>query len=130
MGFLRFFGTMSPAHIGFVRIFSRAKPVGTDQFGNRYFTAPPRPGYKRDRRWVLYDGAPEASMVPAEWHGWLHHQTDVVPSDAGSFRRSWQRGHKPNMTGTTEAYRPPGHILSGGKRQETTGDYQAWTPPE
>lgn len=129
MGFLSFLGVLSPAHIKLFTLRSRGKVIGEDQFGNKYYEAPPRKGYKRNRRWVMYNGAPEASMVPPEWHGWLHHQTDVVPNEE-SYRREWQAPHKPNMTGTTEAYRPPGHILEGGKRDKATGDYEAWTPPE
>ena len=103
--------------------------VGEDQLGNKYYAAAPRKGYKRERRWVMYKGAPEASSVPPEWHGWLHHQSDVIPSeDNESYRREWQAPHKPNMTGTNQAYRPPGHILEGGKRDSATGDYEAWKP--
>lgn len=103
--------------------------VGEDQLGNKYYAAAPRKGYKRERRWVMYKGAPEASSVPPEWHGWLHHQSDVIPSeDNESYRREWQAPHKPNMTGTNAAYHPPGHILEGGKRDSATGDYEAWKP--
>ncbi|MCB9990056.1 MAG: NADH:ubiquinone oxidoreductase subunit NDUFA12 [Rhodospirillales bacterium] len=135
MGLLKFMasvlGVMSPVHIGFVTAFSGAKKVGIDQLGNKYYSAAPRPGYKRERRWVMYKGAPEATSVPPEWHGWLHHQTDRIPGeDAPSYRRDWQKPHQPNMTGTTGAYRPPGHVLSGGRRDGATGDYEAWTPPE
>lgn len=129
MGLLKFLGALSPAHIGWVTLFSGARKVGADQFGNKYYRARPRPGYKRERRWVIYKGAPEASKVPPEWHGWLHHQSDELPSEAGdSFRRPWQKPHQANMTGTNKAYRPPGHILEGGKRDTATGDYEAWTP--
>ena len=51
------------------------RPVGTDKFGNRYY---------RDstgkRRWVLYNGTVEASRVPADWHGWLHHTVKDPPT--------------------------------------------------
>ena len=30
-----------------------------------------------------------------------------------------------NMTGTSQAYRPPGSILASGKRPKATGDYEA-----
>lgn len=131
MGLLRFLGALSPAHIGWVTLTSGARKVGTDQTGNRYYSARPRPGYTRDRRWVIYNGAPEATKVPPEWHGWLHYQTDVVPdAKTPSYRRSWQKEHVQNLTGTTIAYRPPGHVLSGGRREGATGDYQSWTPPE
>lgn len=122
-------GALSPVHIQFVTLVTGASKVGTDSSGNRYYRAKPRKGYKRDRRWVLYKGAPEASKVPPEWHGWLHHQTDVVPDgQAASFRRIWQKPHVPNMTGTDQAYRPPGHLLKGGQREKATGDYEAWKP--
>jgi NADH:ubiquinone oxidoreductase subunit len=131
MGFLNYLGTLSPAHINIVTLLSGATKVGVDGFGNVYYRAKARPGYKRERRWVKYKGAPEASSVPPEWHGWLHHQTDVLPSgDAPSFRRPWQKPSQPNLTGTQQAYRPPGHILSGGRREKATGDYKPWTPPE
>lgn len=131
MGLFSFLGALSPTHIGWVTLVSRAKKIGTDQAGNRYYAMPARHGYKHERRWVLYKGAPEASKVPPEWHGWLHYQTDDIPSsDRASFRRSWQKPHQQNMTGTTAAWRPQGHLLSGGKRPAATGDYQAWTPPE
>ena len=35
-----------------------------------------------------------------------------------------------NMTGTNQAYRPPGHVLESGQRDKAYGDYKAWTPPE
>lgn len=131
MGLFSFLGVLSPVHISWVTLTSGGRPVGTDQYGNRYYAAKPRPGYTRQRRWVIYRGAPEASAVPPEWHGWLHHQTDTIPDNKGeSFRRTWQKPHAPNRTGTTAAWRPPGHILSGGQRPAATGDYQAWTPDE
>lgn len=125
----RFLGALSPAHIQFVTLTSGAKRVGTDAFGNVYYRAKPRKGYKKERRWVMYNGAPEASTIPPEWHGWMHHQTDDVPSQSSqSFRRIWQKPHQPNLTGTNQAYRPPGHVLMGGKRDKATGDYEAWKP--
>ncbi|NCT41371.1 MAG: NADH:ubiquinone oxidoreductase subunit NDUFA12 [Alphaproteobacteria bacterium] len=128
MSLLKFLGVMSPAHINFFNAIKRGEKVGTDVLGNVYYSGKPRKGYKRDRRWVMFDGKPEATRVPPEWHGWLHHQTDVVPSGENSFRRPWQIPHQENMTGTTQAYRPPGHVLEGGNRDKATGDYEAWKP--
>ena len=131
MGLFSFLGVLSPVHIQTVTLFSGAKLVGRDSCGNKYYTAKPRKGYKLPRRWVIYKGTPEASKVPAEWHGWLHHQSDIVPAAAEkSFRRPWQKSHKANMTGTEEAYFPPGHAKKGGQRAAATGDYEAWSPPE
>lgn len=131
MSLFSFLGVLSPVHMIWTLLFCRAKFVGEDVSGNKYYRAAPRKGYKRERRWVVYQGAPEASKVVPEWHGWLHYQTDIVPSDSmPSFRRPWQKPHIQNMTGTRNAYRPPGHILSGGQREKATGDYEAWQPPE
>lgn len=120
----RTLGVLSPTYM----IGMRGERVGEDQLGNVYYRAKPRPGYKRERRWVMYKGAPEASLIPPEWHGWMHHQTDAVPSNDEGFRRSWQKPHQPNLTGTTGAYRPPGHVLEGGQRDKATGDYEPWRP--
>lgn len=133
MGVFSFLGVLSPVHIGFVTLLSGGKRVGRDAAGNRYYRARLKAGAqspsRRERRWVLYKGAPEASKVPPEWHGWLHYQTDIVPDSGGpSFRRDWQKPHRPNPTGTNAAYRPPGHILAGGQRAAATGDYEPWTP--
>lgn len=131
MGLLSILSALSPVHIWWVTVTSGAKKIGTDGMGNSYFEASPRKGYKRARRWVMYNGAPEASKVPPEWHGWLHHQTNAVPSnDTASFRRPWQKAPQQNMTGTPDAYHPPGHVLEGSKRDKATGDYEAWQPPQ
>ncbi len=131
MGLFSFLGVSSPVHIMFFAAKKRGRKIGVDQLGNKYYEAKPIKGYKRNRRWVMYKGAPEASNVPPEWHGWLHHQSDVVPSEDGlSYRQTWQKPHKANMTGTNQAYRPAGHILAGGKRAKVTGDYEPWIPPK
>ncbi len=49
----------------------RGEHVGTDAQGNKYYRQNAKPG-AFERRWVIYDGANDASRVPAEWHGWLH----------------------------------------------------------
>ncbi len=130
MGFFSILGALSPAHISWFTLTGGGRKIGVDGFGNRYFAAKARRGYNHERRWVLYKGAPEATKVPPEWHGWLHHQTDTIPgNNAPSFRQTWQAPHRQNLTGTTEAWHPPGHVLSGGNRDSATGDYEAWTPP-
>jgi NADH:ubiquinone oxidoreductase subunit len=105
--------------------------VGRDGFGNRYFRdrfGARRFAGRREKRWVLYRGAPEASKVPPEWHAWLH-QTVEEPPQGDRPARPWQLPHEPNRTGTAEAYRPPGHDFKGGQRARATGDYEAWKPP-
>jgi NADH:ubiquinone oxidoreductase subunit len=107
------------------------KNVGADSFGNKYYTGKPRAGTKTDRRWVIYKDRSEASLVPPEWHGWLHYQTDVIPSGQNVYRQSWQKPHLSNQTGSTNAYLPEGHALKGGHRAASaSGDYTAWQPPQ
>ena len=100
--------------------------VGADSAGNVYYEERrPRPGL-RIRRWVAYAGAEDASVVPPEWHAWLHYMTDAPLPDGP--RRPWQKPHLPNPTGTPLSYRPPGPDYQGGPRARATGDYEAWTP--
>jgi NADH:ubiquinone oxidoreductase subunit len=100
--------------------------VGSDEFGNKYYVDKRTKGQHRERRWVIYQGAAEASKVPADWHAWLHRTNGPLPTE--ERRPVWQQPHQPNLTGTDLAYRPPGHVLAGGHRPKSTGDYQAWTP--
>ena len=78
----------------------RGHQVGTDALGNRYFQDKrPRAG-QRTRRWVLYAGPPEASLVPPEWHSWLaRHSTDKVPPPSmGAAEKGYAiRGDAPGV---------------------------------
>ena len=117
----------------------RGRLVGTDQFGNRYYQDKATPSdpnairggaglaAKRGRRWVLFNGEPEASRVPPAWHAWLHYTTDQVPSESAPPIR-FEKPHEPNPTGTPHAYHPPGSVLAGGHRAKATGDYEPWRP--
>ena len=82
------------------------------------------PGFRVEK--VIYEGRPEGSKVPPEWHAWLHHMVDEVP--APRQRYAWEKPHEPNLTGTPRAYHPPGSVLRGGHRQRATGDYEPWVP--
>lgn len=97
--------------------------VGEDEFGNTYYQ-----DASGKRRWVIYNGLAEPSAIPPGWHGWMHHRVDVPPPREDYKARSWQKPHRANPTGTAEAYRPAGSILSEGTRPRSTGDYDAWTP--
>ena len=116
---------MSPGTWLFTRL--HGELVGTDSFGNRYFIDRRTKGQKRERRWVMYKGAPEASKVPPEWHAWLHYTTDDAPIH-GVEHKPWEKEHLPNLSGTPYAYRPQGSVAKGGQRAAATGDYQAWRP--
>ena len=97
--------------------------VGEDGLGNVYYR-------ERDgtRRWVIYEGANDASRVPSEWHGWLHGSFDDVPESHLPPARIWETDYTPNATGTATAYRPAGALERGGQRARATGDYEAWSP--
>lgn len=102
--------------------------VGRDSFGNRYYEERRARRGRRLRRWVAYAGAAEASMVPPEWHAWLHYTTEAPLT---AVRRwPWQRPHLPNLTGTALSYRPRGHDYRGGHRVRAAGDYEAWAPDQ
>lgn len=97
--------------------------VGEDASGNVYYEAK-----KGGRRWVIYSGPAEGSRVPAEWHGWLHHSTDMLPTESQTPVRAWEKPHLPNLTGTPIAHVPKGALSAGGERARATGDYEAWKP--
>jgi len=105
--------------------------VGEDEFGNRYYRTrggaiDPTLGVQR--RWVTYNGYAEPSTVPPSWHGWLHHTVDEPPTAENYRPWAWEKPHRPNLTGSPAAYRPPGSTLARGRRPRATGDYKAWTP--
>lgn len=95
--------------------------VGEDDQGNVYYT-------NRDgkRRWVIYNGESEASRVPADWHGWLHHSWDEPPTKAPLQHKPWEQPHQENLTGTVGAYAPAGSIRRAAPVQRR--DYEAWQP--
>lgn len=97
--------------------------VGEDEEGNIFYQT-----HDGKRRWVIYNGVTEASKVSPDWHGWLHHTFDEPPADGELPRKTWERDHIPNMTGTDRAYRPPGSVLTPAPRAKATGDYDAWQP--
>ena len=95
--------------------------VGNDAQGNVFYRT------KNDsRRWVIFNGAIEATKVSPDWHGWLHRTWDEPPTDRPLVHKPWEQPHQQNLTGSTAAYAPTGSI----RRSETTArsDYQAWTP--
>lgn len=95
--------------------------VGEDGEGNVFYQT--RDGL---RRWVIFNGEAEASRVPPDWHGWLHHTWDEPPTTAPPKKKDWEKSHLPNLTGTAAAYVPPGSL----HRPEPVPrrDYEAWTP--
>ena len=115
---------MSLIRLFLTRLTSRK--VGQDSVGNTYYESKrAEPIYNRHRRTVALARGLDSSIVPPEWHAWLHHLTDA-PLPGPKY--PWQKPHQPNMTGTIHAWRPKGHEYEGGRRRVTGGDYEAWTP--
>ncbi len=101
----------------------RGRFVGADSMDNRYYQD--RSG---TRRWVIYKNTVDASLIPPDWHGWLHHTFPEPPTVAPPKTRPWELEHRPNLTGTPQAYRPRGSLAQSGVRQASTSEYEAWEP--
>lgn len=108
--------------------FFNGQLMGSDEVGNRYFRGKGRHLQGRERRWVLFKAAEDPSNVPSEWHAWLHHMVAESLAQEAATARDWQKPHQENLTGTEQAYRPPGHQLARRARDAATGDYTPWTP--
>ena len=104
--------------------------VGEDDFGNLYYRQASKGDWREERRWVVYagEGEIEASSVPAGWNAWLHKNREKSPAEEPVKIKYWEKEHQPNLSGTVDAYAPPGHDRRGGKRAPATGDYEAWSP--
>ncbi len=98
------------------------RKVGSDSLGNVYYES------KAGRRWVIYEGANDASRIPPDWYAWIHRLIDDLPDRALPPVRKFEKPARPNLTGTPEAYRPAGALERGGQRAAASGDYEAWIP--
>jgi NADH:ubiquinone oxidoreductase subunit len=129
MGFLaNIFTWWNGPSIGTRRFTARTGlEVGRDDQGNIYYAT--KPGIKgAQRRWVIYNGTPEATRVPPEWHLWLHKTVDTTPVERPLTVRAWEKPWLPNATGTPAAHTPSGALTATGKRARASGDYEAWSP--
>ncbi len=95
--------------------------VGEDDQGNIFYQTS-----DGVRRWVIYNGEAEASRVSPDWHGWLHHTFKDPPTERPLPRKSWEKPHQENLTGTAMAYAPPGSIRRPAPVERN--DYDAWSP--
>ncbi|MEP3786861.1 NADH:ubiquinone oxidoreductase subunit NDUFA12 [Ascidiaceihabitans sp.] len=95
--------------------------VGEDGQGNIFYQT-----HDDARRWVIFNGEAEASRIDPEWHGWLHRTWDEPPTDKPLPRKSWEKPHQENLTGTALAYAPSGSIRR--TEPKSRDDYEAWTP--
>ncbi|WP_281823769.1 NADH:ubiquinone oxidoreductase subunit NDUFA12 [Jannaschia rubra] len=122
-GFLtRMFGWWNGQSYG-TALWTRRKgnKVGEDELGNVYYR-----NADDSRRWVWYVGDNDASRVPPEWHGWLHHTFALPPTRDPLVRQVWEKPYQPNMTGTEEAFFRKGSLRRADVKPAR--DYEAWTP--
>lgn len=102
---------------------SAGREVGSDTYGNRYFLS--KNGRKR---FVRYRDLTDASMIPPEWHLWMHGRDIPPPSEKPLAGPKWVKPALPNLTGTRQAHMPSGSLSKVGLRARATGDYEAWAP--
>ena len=83
--------------------FKTGKLVGEDKHGNKYYQNDEY-FYGRNR-WIIYNAKHgvdyDASMVPAEWFGWLHYKTDKAPTEKAPVSYSWMSEHEANTSGSS-----------------------------
>lgn len=83
--------------------------IGVDDQGNKYFEN--NRYFVGRHRWVEYTHDKfwdyDASMIPPEWHRWIHGMTDDPPTKVPPTPRKfiWKE-HKPNLSGTNRSYVP------------------------
>ncbi len=101
----------------FIYTLLRGKFVGSDDFGNKYYSD------SQGKRWVIYKNRVESSKIPPEWHLWIHFLTQKKPPD--NIRRfEWQKKYEENLTGTSKAYNPEGSLRSKSKKDMKK--YETW----
>ena len=76
------------------------KFVGKDTSGNKYYES------KSGKRWIIYNGEIDASKIPHEWYSWIHFTNNKIENIHELKKYEWQKPHKPNQTGSDQAYHP------------------------
>ena len=90
------------------------KFVGKDNFGNKYYQT------KKGKRFIIYNGEVDASKIPNEWYSWMHFTSNKIENNHELKKFEWQKPHKPNSTGSNEAYSPKDNINAIKKK------YKIW----
>ena len=93
------------------------KFVGSDEFGNKYYSS------SSGKRWVIYKNNVESSKIPPDWYLWIHFLTKNIPL-ANPSRFSWQKKHEENLTGTVRAHKPEGSLINDLKKN--IKKYETW----
>ena len=101
----------------FIYTLFSGKFAGSDEFGNKYYSN------SKGKRWVIYKNTVEASKIPPEWHLWIHFLKRDIPSKSAN-KFIWQKKYVENLTGTKNAYKPDGSLLSDSKK--SLKKYETW----
>ena len=101
----------------FIYTLFSGKFAGSDSFGNKYYYN------TKGKRWVIYKNNIEASKIPPEWHAWVHF---ITPNKLSNEKKeyAWQKKHQENLTGTKDAHKPQGSLLSDSKKNMKK--YETW----
>ena len=91
------------------------KLIGKDKSGNKYYES------KNGKRWVIYSNEIDASKIPVEWYSWIHFTKNRIEKKHELDKYEWQTPHKPNLTGTKEAYYPNKYKQDAIKKK-----YKSW----
>ncbi|KAI3366642.1 hypothetical protein L3Q82_009336 [Scortum barcoo] len=104
--------------------------IGVDKYGNKYYEDKKHYFFGR-HRWVIYttemNGKKtvwevDGSMVPAEWHRWLHCMTDDPPTTHPPEPKKFlAEVHQFNVSGTSQQYVP---------YSTTRKKIHEWVPPK
>ncbi|NP_001028275.1 NADH dehydrogenase [ubiquinone] 1 alpha subcomplex subunit 12 [Danio rerio] len=103
--------------------------IGTDKYGNKYYED--NRFFFGRHRWVIYTTEMngkntfwdvDGSMVPAEWHRWLHCMTDDPPTTHPPEPKKFlAKVHQINLSGTPDCYVP---------FSTTRKKIHEWVPPK
>ena len=89
------------------------KLVGKDDYGNKYYQS------KNGKRWIIYNDEIDASKIPNEWYSWIHFTKNKIENLHELKKFEWQKPHKPNLTGSNEAYSPKDNTDAIKKKYKT-----------
>ena len=69
-----------------LRTWLHGELVAVDDYGNRYYRERGyrdrrAPGWRTERRWVVFNRDADPTRVPTGWVGWLHGRIDMPPSE-------------------------------------------------
>ena len=80
--------------------------MGEDKYGNKYYQN--NEYFYGRNRWIIYNAKHgvdyDASMVPAEWFGWLHYKTDKTPVEKAPVNYAWLPDHEANTSGSSAGW--------------------------